>query len=74
MEFELTFALLILKSVKLSMLVDLKLHSCEGITSASMAAIAQSRLLEVGITLLSPIVFIPLHSNTVSVLILGLAA
>ncbi|KAJ3702504.1 hypothetical protein LUZ61_006209 [Rhynchospora tenuis] len=34
------------ESVKLSMLVDLKLHSCEGITSASMAAIAQSRLLE----------------------------
>lgn len=34
------------ESVKLSMLVDLKLHSCEGITSASMGAIAQSRLLE----------------------------
>lgn len=29
------------------MLTDLKLESCEGITSASMAAIAQSYMLEV---------------------------
>nr|AAM01146.1 Putative F-box protein family [Oryza sativa Japonica Group]AAM44890.1 Putative F-box protein family [Oryza sativa Japonica Group] len=34
------------ESVRLPMLVDLRLLSCEGITSASMAAIAYSRLLE----------------------------
>ncbi|XP_066385851.1 F-box/LRR-repeat protein 15-like isoform X3 [Miscanthus floridulus] len=34
------------ESVRLPMLIDLKLLSCEGITSASMAAIAYSRLLE----------------------------
>ncbi|AQK65576.1 F-box/LRR-repeat protein 15 [Zea mays] len=34
------------ESVKLPMLVDLRLLSCEGITSASMVAIAYSRLLE----------------------------
>jgi len=36
-----------MKSVKLPMLIDLRLLSCEGITSASIAAIAYSRLLEV---------------------------
>jgi len=36
-----------LKSVRLPMLTVLKLHSCEGITSASMAAIAHSDMLEV---------------------------
>ncbi|KAL0407656.1 UNVERIFIED_CONTAM: F-box/LRR-repeat protein 15 [Sesamum radiatum] len=36
-----------LESVRLPMLTVLKLHSCEGITSASMAAIAHSYLLEV---------------------------
>lgn len=36
-----------MQSVKLPMLIDLRLLSCEGITSASMAAIAYSRLLEV---------------------------
>ncbi|KAH6792402.1 F-box family protein [Perilla frutescens var. hirtella] len=36
-----------LESVTLSMLTVLKLHSCEGITSASMAAVARSSLLEV---------------------------
>ncbi|KAL8501875.1 hypothetical protein ACS0TY_021114 [Phlomoides rotata] len=36
-----------LESVRLSMLTVLKLHSCEGITSASMVAIAVSSLLEV---------------------------
>ncbi|MED6155941.1 F-box/LRR-repeat protein 15 [Stylosanthes scabra] len=36
-----------LESVRLPMLTVLKLHSCEGITSASMAAISQSSLLEV---------------------------
>lgn len=36
-----------LKSVRLQMLTVLKLHSCEGITSASMAAIAHSYMLEV---------------------------
>ncbi|XP_062200291.1 F-box/LRR-repeat protein 15-like [Phragmites australis] len=35
------------ESVRLPMLIDLSLLSCEGITSASMAAIAYSRLLEV---------------------------
>lgn len=34
------------------MLIDLRLLSCEGITSASMAAIAYSRLLEVVILFL----------------------
>lgn len=34
------------------MLIDLTLLSCEGITSASMAAIAYSRLLEVVIEFL----------------------
>ncbi|KAL6883720.1 hypothetical protein ACP4OV_011134 [Aristida adscensionis] len=34
------------ESVRLPMLVDLKLLSCEGITSASMAAISYSRLLQ----------------------------
>ncbi|KAL6642953.1 hypothetical protein ACP70R_021134 [Stipagrostis hirtigluma subsp. patula] len=34
------------ESVRLPMLVDLRLLSCEGITSASMAAISYSRLLE----------------------------
>ncbi|XP_002464671.2 F-box/LRR-repeat protein 15 [Sorghum bicolor] len=34
------------ESVRLPMLIDLRLLSCEGITSASMAAIAYSRLLE----------------------------
>ncbi|KAF8720451.1 hypothetical protein HU200_023694 [Digitaria exilis] len=34
------------ESVRLPMLIDLTLLSCEGITSASMAAIAYSRLLE----------------------------
>ncbi|KAI5556500.1 hypothetical protein BDE02_18G039900 [Populus trichocarpa] len=36
-----------LESVRLPMLTILKLHSCEGITSASMSAIAHSSLLEV---------------------------
>ncbi|MED6206877.1 F-box/LRR-repeat protein 15 [Stylosanthes scabra] len=36
-----------LESVRLPMLTVLKLHSCEGITSASMAAISHSSLLEV---------------------------
>jgi len=36
-----------MKSVKLPMLIELRLLSCEGITSASIAAIAYSRLLEV---------------------------
>ncbi|KAI3811517.1 hypothetical protein L1987_21241 [Smallanthus sonchifolius] len=36
-----------LESVRLPMLTVLKLHSCEGITSASMAAIAYSYMLEV---------------------------
>ncbi|KAL1557278.1 F-box/LRR-repeat protein 15 [Salvia divinorum] len=36
-----------LESVTLSMLTVLKLHSCEGITSASMAAVARSSTLEV---------------------------
>ncbi|XP_050216810.1 F-box/LRR-repeat protein 15 [Mercurialis annua] len=36
-----------LESVRLLMLTVLKLHSCEGITSASMAAIAYSSMLEV---------------------------
>ncbi|RYQ85246.1 hypothetical protein Ahy_B10g104750 isoform B [Arachis hypogaea] len=36
-----------LESVRLPMLTVLKLHSCEGITSSSMAAIAHSSLLEV---------------------------
>ncbi|GMP49654.1 hypothetical protein CsSME_00016573 [Camellia sinensis var. sinensis] len=36
-----------LKSVRLPMLIVLKLHSCEGITSASMAAISHSYMLEV---------------------------
>ncbi|XP_057740743.1 F-box/LRR-repeat protein 15-like [Arachis stenosperma] len=36
-----------LESVRLPMLTVLKLHSCEGITSTSMAAIAHSSLLEV---------------------------
>ncbi|XP_044969313.1 F-box/LRR-repeat protein 15 isoform X2 [Hordeum vulgare subsp. vulgare] len=34
------------ESVKLPMLVDLRLSSCEGITSASMAAVCFSRILE----------------------------
>lgn len=38
-----------LKSVTMSMLTVLKLHSCEGITSASMAAVARSSMLEVRI-------------------------
>ncbi|KAI3786966.1 hypothetical protein L1987_41081 [Smallanthus sonchifolius] len=36
-----------LESVRLTMLTVLKLHSCEGITSASMAAISHSYMLEV---------------------------
>ncbi|RDX77207.1 F-box/LRR-repeat protein 15, partial [Mucuna pruriens] len=36
-----------LETVRLPMLTVLKLHSCEGITSASMAAIAHSYMLEV---------------------------
>ncbi|KAK7311950.1 hypothetical protein RJT34_10445 [Clitoria ternatea] len=36
-----------LESVRLPMLTVLKLHSCEGITSASMAAISQSSMLEI---------------------------
>ncbi|OIW14953.1 hypothetical protein TanjilG_30672 [Lupinus angustifolius] len=36
-----------LESVRLPLLTVLKLHSCEGITSASMAAISHSSLLEV---------------------------
>ncbi|KAJ0031974.1 hypothetical protein Pint_13684 [Pistacia integerrima] len=36
-----------LESVRLPMLTVLKLHSCEGITSASMAAISYSNMLEV---------------------------
>lgn len=36
-----------LESVRLPMLTILRLHSCEGITSASMAAIAHSSMLEV---------------------------
>ncbi|WCJ29335.1 F-box family protein [Euphorbia peplus] len=36
-----------LESVRLPMLTVLKLHSCEGITSASMAAISYSSMLEV---------------------------
>ncbi|ONK65363.1 uncharacterized protein A4U43_C07F36340 [Asparagus officinalis] len=35
-----------LESVRLPMLMDLKLHSCEGITSASMSAVSYSRMLE----------------------------
>ncbi|GJN20510.1 hypothetical protein PR202_gb07898 [Eleusine coracana subsp. coracana] len=38
------------ESVRLPMLMDLRLLSCEGVTSASMAAIAYSRLLEVVIS------------------------
>lgn len=38
------------KSVRLTMLTVLKLHSCEGITSASMVAIAYSYMLEVCVT------------------------
>ncbi|KAG1342646.1 F-box/LRR-repeat protein 15 [Cocos nucifera] len=34
------------ESVRLPMLIDLKLQSCEGITSASMSAISHSRMLE----------------------------
>jgi hypothetical protein len=45
-----------LKSVRLPMLTILKLHSCEGITSASMSAIAHSSLLEVWILLLCMLV------------------
>lgn len=37
----------LLKSVRLPMLTVLQLHSCEGITSASMAAISHSYMLEV---------------------------
>jgi hypothetical protein len=40
------FSLFPLKSVKLPMLIDLRLSSCEGITSASMGAIYFSRILE----------------------------
>ncbi|CAN1120761.1 F-box/LRR-repeat protein 15 [Linum perenne] len=36
-----------LESVRLPMLTELRLHSCEGITSASMAAISLSSMLEV---------------------------
>jgi hypothetical protein len=36
-----------MKAVRLPMLIDLRLLSCEGITSTSMVAIAYSRLLEV---------------------------
>ncbi|RHN77086.1 putative F-box domain, leucine-rich repeat domain, L domain-containing protein [Medicago truncatula] len=36
-----------LESVRMTMLTILRLHSCEGITSASMAAIAHSSMLEV---------------------------
>ncbi|XP_076926226.1 F-box/LRR-repeat protein 15-like [Bidens hawaiensis] len=36
-----------LESVRLTMLTVLKLHSCEGITSASMAAVSHSYMLEV---------------------------
>lgn len=35
-----------LESVRLPMLIDLKLHSCEGITSTSMSAVSYSRMLE----------------------------
>ncbi|XP_058079504.1 F-box/LRR-repeat protein 15-like isoform X3 [Magnolia sinica] len=38
--------LLCWKSVRLPMLTDLKLHTCEGITSASMAAISHCSMLE----------------------------
>ncbi|XP_072990666.1 F-box/LRR-repeat protein 15 [Typha latifolia] len=34
------------ESVRLPMLIDLKLHTCEGITAASMSAISHSRMLE----------------------------
>lgn len=46
------FGGLVTKSVRLPMLIDLRLLSCEGMTSASMAAIAYSRLLEVVIQFL----------------------
>ncbi|KAJ6914753.1 hypothetical protein NC651_016894 [Populus alba x Populus x berolinensis] len=42
-----SFLLFSLKSVRMPMLTVLKLHSCEGITSASMSAIAYSYMLEV---------------------------
>ncbi|XP_020256791.1 F-box/LRR-repeat protein 15-like isoform X2 [Asparagus officinalis] len=35
-----------LEAVRLPMLIDLKLHSCEGITSTSMSAVSYSRMLE----------------------------
>ncbi|KAK8933541.1 F-box/LRR-repeat protein 15 [Platanthera zijinensis] len=35
-----------LESVRLPMLIDLKLHNCDGITSASISAISYSRMLE----------------------------
>lgn len=35
-----------LESVRLPMLIDLKLHNCEGINSASMTAVSYSRMLE----------------------------
>ncbi|PKA52374.1 F-box/LRR-repeat protein 15 [Apostasia shenzhenica] len=35
-----------LESVRLPLLIDLKLHNCEGITSASISAISHSRILE----------------------------
>ncbi|KAJ6818102.1 F-box/LRR-repeat protein 15-like isoform X1 [Iris pallida] len=35
-----------LESVQLPMLIDLKLHNCEGINSASMTAVSYSRMLE----------------------------
>ncbi|KAJ6799185.1 F-box/LRR-repeat protein 15-like isoform X1 [Iris pallida] len=37
-----------LESVRLPMLIDLKLHNCEGINSASMTAVSYSSMLEVG--------------------------
>jgi len=36
------------------MLIDLKLHSCEGITSTSMSAVSYSRMLEVRVLFLLP--------------------
>lgn len=36
-----------MKSVRLPMLTDLKLHNCEGITSSSMSSVAYSHMLKV---------------------------
>lgn len=57
-----------LKSVRLPMLTVLKLHSCEGITSASMVAISNSYMLEVCILcqiLVFVIAVLPNAANTI---------